>query len=87
MNRMMYRLFTIMMDMYNFNTHIRVSNIWGLLDSNRRWHGAIGMLNRSEVDLCITALRWDNKRYTAFEQTAHASHFQYNFYLMKHQIH
>lgn len=73
----MYRIFILIMDRHNFTMNIRLSNIWGLLDSKGKWHGAIGMINRSEVDLCLTALRWDNKRYGAFEHTTHSYHVQY----------
>lgn len=76
MNRMAYRLFLIMMDMYNFTMNLRVSDIWGSLDSEGRWHGAIGLLNRSEVDLAISAFRWTNVRYGAFEHTTHSYHVQ-----------
>lgn len=72
MNRLMYRLFVLMMDMFNFKVHLRLANIWGSLDSKSKWHGAIGMINRSEVDFCFSGLRWDNTRYGVFEQTTHA---------------
>lgn len=74
---MTYRLFVLLMDMHNFKINVRLSSIWGSLDSNGKWHGAVGMINRSEVDLCITALRWDNQRYGAYEHTTHSYHVQY----------
>lgn len=77
MSRMMYRIFILISDMYNFKTNIRLSNIWGSLDSTGKWHGAIGAINRSEVDFSITALRWDESRYGAFEHTTHSYHVQY----------
>ncbi len=76
MSRLMYRVFLLMKDMLNFKLTIRLSSIWGFRDSAGKWHGAIGMTNRSEVDLCMSGLRWDNLRYGAFEHTTHAYHVQ-----------
>lgn len=77
----MYRLFILMMEMHNFKANFRVSNLWGLKDSSGNWHGAIGALNRGQVDFCITGLRWANERYGVYEQTTAAYHAQYGFLL------
>lgn len=66
--------------MHNFKINMKLSEIWGSLDSEGKWHGVIGMLNRSEVDISITALRWDSQRYGAFEHTMHCYHVQYIFH-------
>lgn len=72
MNRNVYRIFQLLMEMYNFKMTMRRSNIWGLLQPNGSWIGALGLLNRSEVDIGISGLRWENERYGAYDQTTNA---------------
>ncbi|KAG4074482.1 hypothetical protein HA402_015771 [Bradysia odoriphaga] len=72
MNRMSYRLVHVLMDMYNFKIHLRLATIWGSLDSKKRWLGAIGLLNRSEVDFSTTCVRLGVECYGAFEFTTYS---------------
>lgn len=76
MNRNMYRLFQLMSEMYNFKMAIRRTKIWGFLQPNGTWIGAIGLLNRSEVDICISGFRWENERYGAYDQTTDGYYVQ-----------
>lgn len=68
MSRLNYRLFQIIQQMYNFKIFLQRAHTLGDLN-NGRWKGAIGMINRQEVDLCLSGLRWENKHYGAFETT------------------
>lgn len=72
----MYSLFVLMMEMFNFRVNLRLAHLWGMKDANGKWHGAVGALNRSQVDFCVTGLRWANERYGVYEQTAAAYHAQ-----------
>ncbi|XP_037041261.1 ionotropic receptor 75a-like [Bradysia coprophila] len=78
-SRYMYRLFLLMMEMYNFKVNLKLTNLWGLKDDQGYWHGAVGALNRSQVDFCVTGLRWANERYGVYEQTTAAYHEQFLF--------
>lgn len=64
------------MDLLNFKMFIRRSKIWGVKLPDGNWHGSIGMLNRSEVDIMISGVRWDNERYGAFDQTTNTYFFK-----------
>lgn len=63
-------------EMFNFNLFVRRSNIWGVKLPNGTWQGSIGMLNRSEVDIMISSVRWDNERYGVFDQTTSTYFFK-----------
>lgn len=76
MTRYMYRLFVLMMEMFNFKVNLRVAHFWARKDANGNWLGAAGALNRSEVDFCVTGLKWAIERVGVFEQTAAAYHAQ-----------
>lgn len=73
----MYRMFLLIMEMFNFKANLRLTNVWGLKDKHGYWRGAVGALNRSQVDFCVTGLRWANERYGVYEQTTAAYHAQY----------
>lgn len=79
-SRTNYRLFTLIMDKHNFKISIRVAESWAALDSSGIWHGAIELVNRSEVDFCLTPLRWENDRYGLVEHTTHTYYARYNFF-------
>lgn len=64
-----YRMYQFLTEMFNFKMAIRRSAIWGALKSNGTWIGALGLINRSEVDICVSGVRWEVDRYGAFEQT------------------
>lgn len=72
----MYRLFVLMMEMFNFRVNLLLTHVWGRKDSDGNWHGAVGALNHSEVDFCITGLRWAVERYGVYEQTTAAYYAQ-----------
>lgn len=76
MERNNYRLFQLMMNMYNFTLLTHRALIWGAVSPNGTWKGGIGMLSRDEVDVCTSALRWANERYGIFEQTTHTYYVQ-----------
>lgn len=59
------------MQMFNFKMAVRRAKIWGYLQANGSWLGAIGLINRSEIDICLSGLRWEDERYGAFDQTTH----------------
>lgn len=82
MSRYMYSLFVLMMEMYNFRVNLRLAHLWGIKDADGKWHGAVGALNTSQVDFCVTGLRWANERYGVYEQTAAAYHAQWDYYLL-----
>lgn len=69
MNRMSYRLVVVLKDMYNFRMHIRLVTLWAARDPKGKWLGAIGMVNRSEVDFGITSVKLSFERYGSFELT------------------
>lgn len=71
-----YRLYQLMMDMFNFKLFVHRASVWGILSPNGTWKGVIGMLSRNEVDLAVPAFRWANERYGVFEQTTHSYHIQ-----------
>lgn len=79
MTRLMYNLFLLMMEMFNFKVNLRLAHLWGLKDSAGTWHGAVGVLNRSQADFCITGLRWANERYGVYEATIPTYYAQYEF--------
>lgn len=54
----MYRLFVLMMESFNFKVNLRLAHLWGMKDTDGNWQGAVGALNRSHVDFCVTGLRW-----------------------------
>lgn len=56
---------------------IHRSKIWGAQTPNGTWIGALGMINRSEVDICISDVRWETDRYGAFEQTTNGYYVRY----------
>lgn len=64
-----YRVYQILMQMYNFRVVIRRGRIWGARKPDGFWKGVVGALNRSEIDLSITSLRWENDRYGMLDQT------------------
>lgn len=70
-SRFNYRLFQIMQQMFNFTIFLQRANSWGNL-MNGRWQGAIGMVNRQEVDLCESGFGWNNEHYEAFEATTNS---------------
>lgn len=72
-----YRIHQYLAEMYNFKMAIRRSKIWGALKSDGNWIGALGLVNRSEVDLCLSGVRWENDRYGAFEQTTEGYYVRY----------
>lgn len=72
----MYRLFVLMTEMFNFSINLRLAHFWGIKDSDGNWKGAVSALNHSQVDFCITGLRWANERYGVYEQTTAAYHAQ-----------
>lgn len=74
-----YRLFQLIMEMFNFKLSVRRATAWGVLSSNGTWKGIIGMLSREEVDFGIPAYRWANERYGLFEQTTQSFYVQYIF--------
>lgn len=83
-SRINYHLFALIMDIYNFKIFIHLSSHFASLDSTGKWHGAIEMINRKEVDFCLTPLRWENDRYGLVEHTTHSYHAQYfNYYWHK----
>lgn len=79
MSRYMYRLFLLMTQMFNFKMNLRLTHLYAPKDSDGKWHGAVGALNRSEVDFCVTGLKWANGRYGVYEQTTAAYYAQYDF--------
>lgn len=64
-----YRVIQVLMQMYNFKVKIRRGKIWGALQKDGFWIGVVGSLNRSEIDLSISSLRWENDRYDVLDQT------------------
>lgn len=64
-----YRVYDVLMEMFNFNVAIRRGKIWGALQPDGFWIGVVGSLNRSEIDLSISSLRWENDRYGVLDQT------------------
>lgn len=64
-----YRVYDVLMEMFNFKVQIRRGKIWGALQSDGFWIGVVGSLNRSEIDLSISSLRWENDRYGVLDQT------------------
>ncbi|KAJ6647072.1 Ionotropic receptor 75a [Pseudolycoriella hygida] len=77
-SRFGYHIFSLIMDIHNFKIHIHVANIFAYFDSSG-WHGAIDAVNRSEVEFCLTPLRWENDRYGLLEQTIHIYHVRVLF--------
>lgn len=69
--RFNYRLFQIMQQMYNFKIFLQRANSWGDL-KNGRWQGAIGIINRQEVDIGESGFQWKNEHYDAFEATTNS---------------
>lgn len=66
--------------MYNFKIFLQRTHFWGYIKSGR-WHGAVGMLNRKEVDVCVSGLRWEDECYGVFEPTtnSYALHLKFIF--------
>lgn len=58
--------------MYNFTMFMRRAHAWGHQEHNGHWNGAIGMINRHEIDICVSGLRFENEQYGAFEATTNA---------------
>lgn len=75
-DRFNYHLFKLIMEMCNFKMFVRRSNVWGVKMPDGSWRGSIGMLNRSEVDIMISSVRWDNERYGTFDQTTSTYFFK-----------
>lgn len=76
-DRFNYHLLQLIIQMFNFKMFVHRSDIWGIKMANGSWRGSIGLLNRSEVDLMISGVRWDNERYGAFDQTTSTYFFKY----------
>lgn len=76
MSKSNYRVFQILMEMFNFNMVIRRGKVWGALVPDGSWNGVVGMLNRSEIDISISGLRWESDRYGVFDQTANSFYVQ-----------
>lgn len=60
-----------MQQMFNFKIFLQRANSWGNLQ-NGRWQGAIGMINRQEVDICESGFGWKNEHYDAFQATTNS---------------
>lgn len=45
--------------------------MWGKW-KNGNWTGVVGMINRSEIDIAVSGLRWESDRYGAFDQTTNS---------------
>lgn len=71
LDRSSYKLFEIMMEMYNFEVFVHRTKQWMSLDSNGRWGGTLGMVQRGEVDVAITGIRHQDDRYGQIETTTH----------------
>lgn len=72
MSKSNYRVFQILMEMYNFRMLIRRARVWGVLQKNGSWNGVVGLINRTEIDISISGLRWESDRYGVFDQTANS---------------
>nr|QGW45452.1 ionotropic receptor 75b [Bradysia odoriphaga] len=70
-SRFNYRIFQIMQQMFNFKIFLQRANSDGDL-RNGRWQGAIGMINRREVDISVSGYRWKDEYYDAFEATVNS---------------
>ncbi len=57
--------------MFNFKIFLQRTNHDGYL-KNERWQGAIGMVNRQEVDVSVSGFRWENEYYDAIESTVNS---------------
>lgn len=71
MSKSNYRVFQILMQMYNFSMVIRRTKVWGALVDGR-WKGVVGLLNRTEIDISVSGLRWESDRYGVFDQTTNS---------------
>lgn len=71
MSKSNYRVFQILMQMYNFSMVIRRAKVWGAL-VNGSWNGVVGLLNRTEIDIAVSGLRWESDRYGVFDQTTNS---------------
>lgn len=61
---------------------VRRSKIWGAIKPDGTWIGALGLVNRSELDICISGVRWENDRYGAFEQTTEGFYVRYGVWML-----
>lgn len=78
MSKSNYRVFQILMQMYNFRMVIRRAKVWGFL-VNGSWTGVVGLLNRTEMDISISGLRWESDRYGVFDQTTNSFYVELEF--------
>lgn len=76
MSKSNYRVFQILSEMFNFKMAIRRTKIWGKLKPESGWSGVVGLINRSEIDIAISGLRWEMDRYGAFDQTTNSFYVQ-----------
>nr|QGW45456.1 ionotropic receptor 75f [Bradysia odoriphaga] len=72
------RVFEILSEMYNFKMTIRRATVWGRIKNNS-WNGVVGLLNRSEIDMAISGLRWESDRYGVYEPTTNSFYVQILF--------
>lgn len=72
MSKSNYRVFQVLMEMYNFSMVLRRTRVWGGHLSDGSWSGVVGLLNRSEIDISVSALRWEHDRYGVFDQTTNS---------------
>lgn len=61
----------MMMEMHNFEVFVHRTNHWMSVDSDGRWRGTLGMVQRGEVDVAITGVRHEDERYGQVEATTH----------------
>lgn len=71
LDRNVYKLFELIMEMYNFKVLIRRARTWIVVDADGRWSGSVGILRRGEVDVAISGLRHSEERYGLLEATRH----------------
>lgn len=76
MSQSNYRVFQILMEFLNFSMVIRRSRNWGALTSDGSWNGVVGLLNRTEIDISVSGLRWESDRYGVFDQTTNSFYVQ-----------
>ncbi|XP_037027053.1 glutamate receptor U1-like isoform X2 [Bradysia coprophila] len=78
MSKSNMRVFQILSEMYNFKMTIRRATLWGRIQNNS-WNGVLGLLNRSEIDMGISGLRWESDRYGVYEPTTNSFYVQILF--------
>lgn len=76
LDRSAYKIFELVMDMHNFTVFIRRTQHWMAIDSDGRWTGTLGMVQRGEVDVAITGARHQEDRYGQVEATTHLTFVQ-----------